>query len=538
MHRLSAAWAAITAILSDDSAAGMQSNGASKYALAAGVCLAATFLSFLNHNAYPVARIEVGLSFMVLSLLAIAFGLLCARLKRRERFLVSTLFVVIIIQMNFDGGILLVAATIAAAILLKYSVLSVTSIAFFVVFLFQVAEAMIPAAETAPVAKGPVAEPAPLIVHVLLDGAIGIEGMPKDIPEATTAAEWGQRRLTEKGFAVFGRAYSEHLHTLNAVPEMFGFGMEVEVEKISYQYKLKDNPYMEELTTRGYAITVYQNSVADYCRRSDLAGCWTANGYRVVSRSAYSSYDKAQVLMFSFASLSETFEFFARLYDLAIATWPPLAKIIPPLDWNNGPFPSTLGGMQALEQLLDRAETATDGEAHFAHVLLPHAPYVYNADCALKPLGEWRNRESHFTGRRELYRTYAEQWQCAVHRIAQLVDVLEASRSDRDFIVIVHGDHGSRITPVKPTIDNVGEFSPQLLRDSYSTLVAIRMPGLSPGYRREVISVQNLLRDLAAAEFRGPFTPQESDRPSVFLTRSYGLSPEERFAIPMLFDDE
>ncbi|MGE5145303.1 MAG: hypothetical protein ACM3N5_01065 [Candidatus Eiseniibacteriota bacterium] len=504
--------------------------------LAAGACLIATFVALLNYNDYPLARPEVAIGIGILCLVAVLLGLACARLNERERTLFWALFLAIIMQMNFDGGALVVLATAAVAYLLKNRAIAVGGIVFFVVLMFQAAQAVVTSPGAVPSPALAQAASRPVIVHVILDEAIGIEGMPTDVPEAAEAAAWGRDKLVADGFVVFGRAFAQHMHTINSVPLILSLGGNNHGEQSGIYYRLDDAAYLAALDARGFAVKAYENQYARYCGSAAVDACVLAPSYRALAASSLTSGEKAIALLHAFVSLSDPLAILLREYDTAVAAVPGVAEIMPRLDWSYGNVPPAFGGKAVLDQLIADVAAARPGQAYFAHVLLPHHPHVFDAACHVKPEAEWTNRVSSVRSRRELYSSYANQWRCAVSRIDALVRRLEAARPNNDFVVIVHGDHGARIAPVDPDTDNIETLPHRTVREFYSTLVAIRLPGQPGGYRTEQVTAAAVLRSAVAANFRGPLEVESTAEPAVFLVEPDSWEPVRSVAVPWLFD--
>jgi hypothetical protein len=242
------------------------------------------------------------------------------------------------------------------------------------------------------------------------------------------------------------------------------------------------------------------------------------------------------VLLRAFASLSDVLVFSARLYDTFVAVSKRWAGWLPPLHWEEGRFPTALGGVDTLEHLIRHVADARPGEAYFAHVLVPHYPYAFDASCRIKPQGEWTSRQSPFRSRAERYGAYAEQWRCAVHQVERLVKTLEATRPGKDFIVIVHGDHGSRITNVDPDEENAHALSPRHFRDAYATLAAMRVPGTPARYIADAVPVRKLIEMLVLDEFRSAPVPAGPASPEIVLEGAMDILPGRRHAVPGLFE--
>jgi hypothetical protein len=99
-------------------------------------------------------------------------------------------------------------------------------------------------------------------------------------------------------------------------------------------------------------------------------------------------------------------------------------------------------------------------------------------------------------------------------------------------IVIVQGDHGSRIADVDPRADNLGRFSDDDMIAGFSTLHAVRAPGVAVGYDRRALPTALLLRELVESNFRNanPATP-DGFSATVMLDR-YDWRPVQRHPLP------
>jgi arylsulfatase A-like enzyme len=128
-------------------------------------------------------------------------------------------------------------------------------------------------------------------------------------------------------------------------------------------------------------------------------------------------------------------------------------------------------------------------------------------------LDDWRSRrileyyspEPNSADSRVLaYRAYAEQLRCTNRLLARFFEELRAGGALDDAIIVLHGDHGSRINRNWPTVP-----SREVLRDSdfvdgFPTLFAAKAPGISPGYRRDRLTLTTLLAETLGVGERAP----------------------------------
>jgi hypothetical protein len=104
----------------------------------------------------------------------------------------------------------------------------------------------------------------------------------------------------------------------------------------------------------------------------------------------------------------------------------------------------------------------------FAHLLSPHFPYRYEADCSYRehPMSEsTMNRDEHAAA-------YANEVQCLDHEIVTAVDDIVAH--DPDAVIIIQSDHGSAID--FSFIHGLDTMPPGALEERFGVLNAIRLP--------------------------------------------------------------
>ena len=92
----------------------------------------------------------------------------------------------------------------------------------------------------------------------------------------------------------------------------------------------------------------------------------------------------------------------------------------------------------------------------------------------------------------------------------------------RDALIIVHGDHGSRINLIDPSIDVVDRMVDSDFLDAFSTLFAIRAPGIEPGYDLSTRSIQELVANWVAADFNALPNPVDDEGPARVYLKGQG----------------
>jgi hypothetical protein len=196
----------------------------------------------------------------------------------------------------------------------------------------------------------------------------------------------------------------------------------------------------------------------------------------------------------------------------------------------------SLGTLATLRQLKKDIVTGPAvGRMFFAHLMLPHQPYYLTSDCHVREFDDWYNRKLYHDDlskissrefRVEAYQRYFEQTTCLLGILDDLFDAMRDRGIFDRATIIVHGDHGSRITIHDPVFENAEQLSPRDLFDAYSALFAIRIPGVAGGYDTRMRSVQDLfgeyLLDLPPKKVRNRVYLAPTER---YRVRPYDMPP-------------
>jgi hypothetical protein len=369
----------------------------------------------------------------------------------------------------------------------------------------------------------------PLVIHVVLDEHLGLEGLPEGVASPAFARQL-QSFFVDRGFMLFGRAYSEHAetfkslsHVLNLMPgeyhpELFGPGR-------TSTYDLKQNKYFNDLAAKGHRIRVYQPDHLDLCAdKSPAVSCRTyrATSLEALEQLSATPLQKAAVVGGMFADRSYLYKKVRERYKNFHRARQPNTWL-PAWDWERrrvGP----LSSMAVASEVMADVSKARRGDVIFAHFLLPHYPYIYDSNCRARPPAEWLDRTEVDAGsqamgntagtRAQRYARYLEQVGCVQKQLGQMLAAIP-SALQQDAIVVIQGDHGSRITLVDPPRRG---SSPSDYVDSYSTLFAVRAPAIGAGYDRRLAPVTCLMRTLVDSGFSSVSGVEAcSANPIVFL---------------------
>jgi arylsulfatase A-like enzyme len=188
---------------------------------------------------------------------------------------------------------------------------------------------------------------------------------------------------------------------------------------------------------------------------------------------------------------------------------------------------TTLPYLFSLEALWQSILELPEGNVAFAHLLLPHSPYVTNTDCTIRTsLQEWKYNVLSSTrgdvpntkdSRENHYREYFKQVQCVYLKLDELFKRMDDAGLFENSVIIIHGDHGSRIMKTEPTIENEQTLSKQDIVDGYSTLFAVKFPKQVGYYDTQTFPIEFLLQEKVVKPLLGEKEIAPPSAPFVFL---------------------
>jgi hypothetical protein len=494
--------------------------------LAPPLILTTPFVSFVNYNDYGFSRMEI---WLVLGGM-IALGLLCGAVMtlggQWARIILTAGLVTLFVDFQFDWldqqpefrvpafgiGMLLVSWLLRAQLSQITTPVFATMLVATVAFPSRSADSSFGhpdqrvAARTTP-------EPAPpIVVHLILDEFIGLAGIPS-IPDGEAARDQLRPFFLDNGFLVFGRAYSRFVHTRNAISNTLNYAS---VPNNAYFIKgnrpkrLLQNKYFEEMHKRGYNIHVYQSEFMDFCTGYEnmVVSCHLNRdtGIQPLEYLDLSPAIKAWLALDTYSRLSALCRGFDYRYNALRRIALSRGYELPP--WVLNRFTLwAVRGVRALQEIEDDVLRAPAGEMFFGHLLFPHHPYVYGPTCKAHDPQDWEMSDNDpplppnsDASRVRRYGLYLQQVLCIRARLQQMFDRWRQTGVYDRMLIIIQGDHGSRIWLHMPIAANKDRLLPSDYTDAFSTLFAVKAPGLEAGYDTRMVAIQDLLPAIASAQ--------------------------------------
>ena len=502
---------------------------------APALILVAPFVGFLRVHHYEFLRPEVGVILATLVALGLILGAIVALRPEILRPLIFgillTLFIDLIVPLEMsemhrirlwflDAPLrfgLILCTIIALQVLfwpLRRALSRIATITFGVIILGTL---LIPPEAPAigetrnrTVAADPDLPP---VVHLILDEHIGIEGLPADIPGARELQRDIKAFYKEFGFTLFGRAFSHYNFTTVSLSYMMNGGAASQaksyVKRLAGNRLVHRNKWFEKLSERGYRIRVYQSDFLDFCTSKntavDFCFVYPANSIRALIGTEFPVGARIHLILSAYVGRSLII--LPTAYIVAVAELQQLLRRLgfTPVSpfWEEISL-APIASLTTLDRLRADLRKTSRGTAFVAHLILPHGPFMYDADCQWSDtLVAWydddpRSRSDRTLSperRKALYQNYFRQIRCTLRKIEGLLKALAEDSLYQKAIIIVHGDHGLRMKFALAPQETDDQVSDALLIENFSTLFAIKMPGLDAAYMRQPRSIQAIFAD-------------------------------------------
>lgn len=501
--------------------------------------LSAPLMTHVLHGYYGVGAPEAWIAFGLVAAFAASYAAIHLRVGQLTQRLLEMLLIMLLAELYIEKlqvSVLLSLAWLVAGYLLKTA-----PHRFLVAFgcaalLTSIATSLI---DRKPwigdvvdqTAKArPATSTGPAIIHVILDEHIGLAGLPPS-PKGQETGRVLQDAYLAQGFTTYERAYSRHLHTINAVPDILNFGRRLGQSGTIAGGIAGPTDYLAGLRKAGYALSIYQSNFLDICSGADEELCVTYDrgSLQPFADVGLSVSDKVEVLLARYLGASRLLTAAQWYYRFGeFGEW---AKSRPrPQGFKTLRDSWSIAGQRAMDRYVSDLKQARAGNAYLIHAMFPHYPYVTSPDCAVKPVSTWLRRID-ARSQTEREEAYFDQLRCTMRYVDRIVAAVNESPAGDNAIMIIHGDHGSRIVNVDPTEARRGTINREQLITSFSTLFAVRVPGQQARNHPGIISAPAILQALVQDGFKTAPAIVTDTQPSVILDDSR-WKPTQPIALP------
>lgn len=371
-------------------------------------------------------------------------------------------------------------------------------------------------------AGGPFAAELPVIVHVVFDELLSTGAIDTSAAAGVAAREQFLAMGALRGVRTFDSVYSRYFFSGVALPNLMNAEFTGRTDTANRSTEIvtviRDNAYFDHLAARGYRTAVFQTSHLDFCAHPAVALCETFDSFD--PGGGDEALDLRTRTMTVWQTLLRAWEpSYVSRYGFTALRWY--------YELENRPF-GVMGtegrfDVQRAPGWLDRFVAFVSGVPRgshvFAHFMVPHSPYLLTRDCLVSGtfnagyyLGRTvRNPVARDAARRDFASAYLDQVRCIATKIDELLATMAGHPELADARVIIHGDHGSRIS-----VGNVlEEYETRDFVDNYGAYFAVKAPGVTPGVDCEFLSLPEAFR--RHVDPSDPPPPLDRPRPPVVV---------------------
>jgi hypothetical protein len=337
-------------------------------------------------------------------------------------------------------------------------------------------------------ASGRFDETLPIVLHLAFDEMMSPGAITNDLPGGAETRQALHDLADRHGLRTFDAVYSRDFFSGVALPNLMETDYRAENREPGDNEILSvvsANSYFAEMGARGYRTIVFQTSHLNFCASGDVDACET-----------FDSFDSADVGRSRVNVLRRSL----RLSHTLLTAYEPSyastygRTILRKFSGLDDRAMSMLGlqdryDVEGFPRWFSRfARFVTDvprGTHVFAHFMVPHAPYLLTSECELEETSSagyyLRTRYADETKRTEArlryYDKYLAQLRCLQQKLDELLSALRTVQRFHDATIIIHGDHGSRISAGNV----IEDLERQDLIDNYATYFAVKAPEVQAG---------------------------------------------------------
>jgi hypothetical protein len=371
---------------------------------------------------------------------------------------------------------------------------------------------------------GPFETALPVVLHIVLDEMMSPGAIDPDLPGAAATRDAVYAFGNRHGFRTFDSVYSRYFWSegaLTALLNIDSVGSQPPDLATAFGAGLGDNARFADMAARGYRTVVFQSAALDFCASSAVAMCETFRSFDPAAAGESHLDQQTRVLHF--------WDTFFRAYEPSILSsigrW--VLRRAYGLDQREL---GVLGvadrfDVQGFVPWFDRYKSFVSrvprGTHVFAHMLVPHGPYLLSDTCVVGGnydvgyflKGRFPGVAGREEARRDYYEAYFSQLRCVVSKLDELMEAVKSEPALADAVVVIHGDHGARISAGYL----IEDLSPRDFIDNYGAYFAIRAPNAEAGIDCSFLSLPEVFRQ---AEHQGRVERAATPLPVLVGSRS------------------
>lgn len=320
----------------------------------------------------------------------------------------------------------------------------------------------------------------PSIIHIILDEHASFAAIKENLPvDFSPEVDELVNNYVTYGFHVHEQVLATDARTVNSISHLFNgpSGKIVVDQDTGYWTALDRNDYFSEMSDIGYKIRVVESSSLNVCKGINYGTCYSYSDvqkYSAYQKSGLGLVGKWQLLL---TDLRNGYSDITKPRGLYLYRL--LYKLNVPYLGNGAKYGRSIAMGNVIDGEVEQAKNWQSGYIYYMHFLLPHYPYVFDANCNLIPeldrlLPTDESRVPNEVETKLRYKSYWEQTRCTHQKIISLVKNVDRNDKLKNAIILIHGDHGMRMRAKHMPAKGIPESREGYTEDSYRTLFMAR----------------------------------------------------------------
>lgn len=370
-------------------------------------------------------------------------------------------------------------------------------------------------------------EKLPIVVHLVFDEMMSVGAITDDLPGGSDMRQSLLAFGEKHSFRMFDSVYSRYYFSGEALPNLVNAeyrGRTSLADIVRGQpNQVPNSAYFDDMARRGYRTVVFQSALMNFCANKNVDLCETFHSFDPgkgdVGLDARNQRASLWQAVFRAYQPSYTSEIGQALLDSIYGLRTSEVGVLGVANrYDAQRFPAWF------DRFTRFATSVPRGTHIFTHFMVPHSPYLLSERCVVSGTFEGGYYLSRFPKseqsdkRRGFYEGYFAQLGCVQSKLDEFMTAIRQSENFRDAVIIIHGDHGSRISSGNVLED----YTRRDFVDNYATFFAVRSPAAPAGLDCEFVSLPEIFRRHVAPRTDAPRA--EARLPVLALSRFAGNS--------------
>jgi len=372
------------------------------------------------------------------------------------------------------------------------------------------------------------------VIHLVFDAFQAPSALPIEQRET---AKYVRSFFVNNGFRLYDNAFSRHNRThqslsaalnFDATPDSLNHLAPQVSNATAFEHSLGQNLVLTTATNAGLEAHLVQSAYMNFCPSTAdaiVSECFTYSKNTLPRNMMLhlTLANRLEMLLLLVAQESFIFNYAKKQLNAVFNDIIPYVR-------------SPLTSFTAHDITNNLIKTAKAETYIFTHSLISHSPYALDQNCLIQPVENWANDGGNKTSqqRKIAYQLYSHQIKCSLLQIAGILEKISQNPALKDALIIIHGDHASRLSRRRADFRAGDDLSTNDVLDNFPVLFAIKHPNTEPGISSVQVALDTLLAHHLGQMEVAPYTGVPDDY--IYLLQANGELSKTSFDMKTMLD--